>query len=868
MSTFYRSRIKSLVAVSLVFVVFLFSFCSVKKSSDLEIVAGVSKKLAENRKSSISSIVYDLNFNIPSDLKKSVKGEEKIYLKISDLSNPLILDFTPPGENIKKILVNDRSINIVYKKEHIIIDSTFLKKGNNMVKINFIAGDLSLNRNKEFLYTLFVPDRARTAFPCFDQPDLKSSYKLTLEIPESWTAVANGKIKQQIKKDKKKIFRFYKTKPLSTYLFAFVAGKFKKVTKKWKDQDISIYHRETDKEKIKHNINDIFELVFHSLNWLEKYTQIDYPFAKYDLVAIPSFQYGGMEHTGATLYRASRIFLDKSSSLNQKLNRANLIAHETSHMWFGDLVTMKWFDEVWLKEVFANFIADKIVNPMFPEVNHKLRFLLGHYPSAYSIDRTEGRHPIIQPLDNLKDAGTVYGKIIYHKAPIVMSILEKLIGEKNLKIGLRGYLETFSYGNASWADLINILNTRTEKDLDDWSQTWVYEAGMPYISIGLRKNKNGEISFLSIEQKDSDNKNRVWTQPMVTKLFYKNRLEKIQFEFDQRKEKLNKTSGLELPLYILQNGDSKAYGFFKLDSQSKKYLLENFNTIEKDLYKGNILVTLWENMLNGLIEPEEFIKTISISLKTEENEQIVHQMLSYLETIYWKFLTEKQRKIFTRKVENILWNLLNKQGSKNKVEYFETYQRIALSKQAINRLILIWEKKLKIPGLELSQGQFTELSFEIAIRDFDKSGNILEKQLSRIKNPDKKERMKFIIPALSGNKNIRDKFFESLKNPQRRKHEPWVETALHYLHHPLRADSSTKYILPSLKLLKEIQETGDIFFPIGWTSQTLWGHNSSKTVQIIRRFLKQKPDYPRPLKLKILQSADNVFRASKILNKD
>ena len=169
---------------------------------------------------------------------------------------------------------------------------------------------------------------------------------------------------------------------------------------------------------------------FSALDWLEEYTGISYPFEKFGFALIPSFQYGGMEHPGAILYRARSLFLEENATQNELLGRAGLIAHESAHMWFGNLVTMDWFNDVWLKEVFANFMSAKIVNPHFPAINHDLRFLMAHYPSAYGVDRTKGANPIQQELPNLKDAGTVYGAIIYQKAPIVMRHLEFVLNQR------------------------------------------------------------------------------------------------------------------------------------------------------------------------------------------------------------------------------------------------------------------------------------------------------------------------------------------------------------------------------------------------------------------------------------------------------
>ena len=220
-----------------------------------------------------------------------------------------------------------------------------------------------------------------------------------------------------------------------------------------------------------------------SLDWLEEYTEIEYPFQKFDFALIPSFQYGGMEHVGAIFYNERSLMLDEGASVNRQLRRGSLIAHETAHMWFGDLVTMDWFDDVWLKEVFANFMAAKIVNPSFPEVNHDLRFLLAHYPTAYGIDRSRGSHPIQQDLPNLNNAGTLYGGIIYQKAPIVMRMLERLIGPSLFQEGLQEYLDVYSFDNATWDNLIDIMQKRTDVDLNQWNTDWVKSPGMPVVDI-------------------------------------------------------------------------------------------------------------------------------------------------------------------------------------------------------------------------------------------------------------------------------------------------------------------------------------------------------------------------------------------------
>ena len=340
---------------------------------------GVTNELADLRKKQLTNIKYNISFIIPDSVQDKITGSVSIEFDFSNQNNePLILDFRNEPSDIKSVKAERKKINYQFKNEHLIIPAKYLKNGKNILEIDFIAGERALNRNKEYLYTLFVPDRACTAFPCFDQPSLKASFKPVLTIPENWVGVANSPLIKKETNQNRKTFYFAETEPISTYLFSFVAGKFQSVTQNRDNREITMFHRESDSAKVNRNTDKIFELKFSALKWLEEYTQVKYPFTKMDFIVIPSFQYSGMEHPGAVLYRDSKLFLDESATIRDELNRANLIAHETAHMWFGDLVTMEWFSEVWLKEVFANFMADKIVNPQFPNINHNLNFLINH----------------------------------------------------------------------------------------------------------------------------------------------------------------------------------------------------------------------------------------------------------------------------------------------------------------------------------------------------------------------------------------------------------------------------------------------------------------------------------------------------------
>jgi len=821
---------------------------------------GVSWQLARLRSRTISDVRYELSFTIPAALADPVVGRETVRFRLTNTRRPVLLDFSGPLEGVSGVSVNGKQSVFDGINEHIVIPRSALQSGENSLTIAFIASDGALNRNEEFLYTLFVPDRARSAFPCFDQPDLKGRYRLTLSVPQEWEAVANGEVMESDTVDGQRLVRFAETDPLSSYLFAFAAGRFQIETAERDGRTMRMYHRETDEAKVARNRDAIFDLHATALSWLEEYTGISYPFGKFDFVAVPSFQYGGMEHAGSILYRASSLFLDESATQSQHLGRASLIAHETTHMWFGDLVTMKWFDDVWMKEVFANFLAAKIVNPSFPDIDHTLRFFLAHHPAAYGIDRTEGANPIRQPLENLNAAGTLYGAIIYQKAPIVMQHLERLVGETALRRGLRQYLTEFRFGNATWNDLIAILDGSTDEDLRAWSHVWVEEPGRPTV-VAAVETASGTQPVLRLLQTDPAGRGITWTQQVNVTLGYGDTA--ISVPVVSGTGASTAAIGPGQPAYVLAGGDGIGYGYFPLDDRSREFLLEHLPRIDRAVTRSVAWMALWEAVLYHKLPPATYVRATTAFVFLERDEQVVQQVLSHLETAFWRFLGAEERSSLAGLVEQMLWSMLHDSVSTSrKAALFDTFVSVASTPDAVRRLERLWRKETAIPGLPLAERHFTALAEALAVRDVPGSQSILEAQLARIENPDRRARFAFILPALSPDEAVRDSVFESFKDNSNREHEPWVLSAVSLLHHPLRAAAAEKYILPSLELLEEIQRTGDIFFPLSWLNATLGGHNTPTAATTVRDFLSAHPDYPPRLRGKALQAADLLFRAA------
>jgi aminopeptidase N len=534
-------------------------------------------------------------------------------------------------------------------------------------------------------------------------------------------------------------------------------------------------------------------------------------------------------------------------------------------MWFGDLVTMRWFNDVWMKEVFANFMADKIVNPSFPAVNHDLRFLLAHYPSAYGVDRTEGTNAIRQQLGNLDEAGQMYGPIIYDKAPVVMRQLEMIMGAAPFRDGLREYLAANRFGNATWLDLVRTLDARTPRDLAAWSRAWVEERGRPAITTRIRTRAGGQVESITLASRDPMERGLIWPQQLTVAVGYDGGIETVPVDMRGATVALPSARGRERPRFVLPNGGGLGYGLFRLDDASRAYLLDRVEQLPDPLLRGSAWVTLWDNLEEGLVSPAALLDTALRALPLENDEQNVQRILSYATRTYWRFLPPAQRQALAARLEGVLRDGLARAPTQSrKSAWFNAYRDTVITPDGVAWLERVWRRDERVPGLTLAEPDEITLAMELAVREVPQWKEILEAQLARTQNPDRRDRLAFIMPALSADPAERERSFERFKMPDNRRREVWVQDSLQYLNHPLRAAHAQQFVQPALDMLREIQRTGDIFFPTRWTERTLWGHRSPEAAATVRAFLARQRDYPQRLRWTILAAADELFRAARV----
>ena len=793
--------------------------------------AGVSRDLATWRKATIEGLKYNIDINLVENV-----GCVDIAFELKQ-SEEIVVDFRAT-ENILDVKLNGGAVKHKIFNEHIVIADSEVRAGDNIINIAFKVDNQSLNRNDEFLYTLLVPDRARTLFPCFDQPDMKASYTLALTIPEEWEAVSNSVItsEEQDKATATKRVSFAPTEPLSTYLFSFVAGKLYKSTYDDGTHTFTAYYRETEPKRLA-QLEVIFSEVKNSLEWLEEYTGIPYPFTKYDIIILPGFQYGGMEHTGATLYNDRQMFLSDNPTLDERLRRTQLIAHETAHMWFGDYVTMCWFDDVWTKEVFANYFAARMAEPLYTNINHRLNRLKTYTTAALREDRTLGSNSIRQELDNMHNAGLIYGQIIYNKAPIVMDKLVELMGEEQFQSGIREYLCTYAYGNATWPELIAILDRYTEEDLSTFSDVWVHQKGMPHISVEI---EDREIVF---KQSDPYNRCTLWTQSFSSLIIYADgRKEVIDLTMRDSEHRVAINGDI---VALLPNSCGRGYGLFIPDSQSREWIMANIATLDDALLRESLIIILHECYQHDIISAEEWLYFILSNIGTEPNYLIASTLNDYL--------AGAMIEVGNHEAENRLWRIICTHDNPSLSRRLTmTLAHVMTSNHSIERLYTLWESQ---SNPQLDEQDYTTLAYELALRLPKQRDHILTTQRSRITNPDRIAQFDYISRATTADIAERKAIFEwLLSDAKNRRPEPWAATMLGYLCHHTHQAESLDYIYEGLDALKEIQRTGDIFFPSNWLKALLGGQQNDKAAQEVERFLTDNSNYPALLKNKILQN--------------
>jgi aminopeptidase N len=424
----------------------------------------------------------------------------------------------------------------------------------------------------------------------------------------------------------------------------------------------SIYVRKSQLAKFQPHAGEIFRLNREGIKFLETYFNYKFPFPKYDIVLIPEFPFGGMEHAGATFLRESAVIFPTEPTKNDYISRANVIFHEAAHQWFGDTVTMKWFDDLWLKEGFAEFMAYKTLEKVMPEYNAWKVFYERNKQAAYLTDSTKGTTPIYQEIANLSAAKSAYGNIVYRKAPSFLKQAEFYIGADKFQTAVRAFLKKHSFANAGWEDLVKEFETASGNNLREWAGVWVKHGGLPtfrlcigdYSRSAKYTSHPGEIRLLfsqssipcSSSSYGRDNQ-PIW--PEALQFYYgladgSYRTEKVVlgrndreieeiwgYGFGGRESKKTKKN-LEAPKFVFTNYGDYGYGIFLLDDKSRGYVRKNIQNEKDDFLRSMMWGSLWDSVREGELDPMEYVELAIKNVGVEKDESTIQTILARVST--------------------------------------------------------------------------------------------------------------------------------------------------------------------------------------------------------------------------------------------
>ena len=794
-----------------------------------------------------------------------------------------MLDFA--GDSITDVQVNSKDVVLERRNNHIIVPAELLGPGLNGVHANFrtkvapTGTPLTVYRDpsdqREYFYTLLVPADAHGLFPCFDQPDLRARFRLEVDVPPEWTAVANA---EPTEADDPlfpaapagRLWRFAPTKPLPTYLFAFAAGPFAEFTPAHPivpgittDAPMRILLRESKLEHLDRGA--IIKLHHEGLAWLAETFDVPYPFDKLDLVLLPGFPYGGMEHAGAIFYRETSLVFDHPPTVAEQVRRSTLVYHELSHQWFGNLVTMKWFDDLWLKEGFATFFGYRAMAELEPKQRAWLRFLQRVKPRAYSVDATAGTTPIFQELQNLADAKSAYGAIVYNKAPAVLRALFSQLGPDVFRIGLKRFLEDHAYGNADWRDLAAALEGAARQDLGRWSQRWLLAPSMPQVRITWRTDDRGVVQDANVTQRALGGSG-TWPMDLELLVFGEDGARRmLRVSTDSASAPIPELIGEPEPACVVANPQDIAYGQFVPDTTSAAWLLANVQDEADPLVRASATAALYEAVREAELDPARFAKAAITMVQRERDPDTHRWLLSRLSTCLDRYLDEQQAApLRTATTELLLQQLKDESDSGRELGTFR-FLATSSNHPGVMELCrdLVANTNLP-PGLTPGRrDSFLAAAALLANGEVgaQPSDHPLQQLQTRFDGQDIGKEL-FLARAATPTPEAKAAYWQRFlvkDDPP----EQWTQDSLSWFHWAGQSNLTLPYLEPALQQVDWVKENRRIFFMPAWLDAFINGHSSKEALAVVDKFLAERELSP-DIKQKVLQSRDGLARAVRI----
>ncbi len=572
--------------------------------------------------------------------------------------------------------------------------------------------------NEVYLYTQFeVPD-SRRMFAVFEQPDLKATFEFHITASSNWRVISNSPTPHPLSLGHgKSIWKFAPTPRISSYITALIAGPYKVWTDELTSSDgrkipLGVFCRGSLAQYM--DADYIFEKTKAGFEFFENLFDYPYPFEKYDQLWVPDFNAGAMENAGAVTFTENYVFRSAVTDATRE-RRVVTILHELAHMWFGDLVTMRWWNDLWLNESFAEYVSTLATAETSEWKEAWTTFAALEKNWAYRQDQLPSTHPIVATINDLEDVQVNFDGITYAKGASVLKQLVAWVGRDAFFRGVASYFKKHQWKNTELSDLLVELEKESGRELASWSKLWLETAGVNTLKPRI-ESKDGLISSFVIEQTVQEGHDYLRPHRMAVGLFELaagklQRIESIELDVAGKETIVEKLVGKKLPDLVLLNDEDLAYAKIRLDDASRKVALANLSGIEDSLARTLVWTAAWDATRDGEAPASEFVKLVLDHIANETESTTVTTLLRQLITTGVLYIKETNREKVLGEIADGLITLTEsaKPGGDKQLQFAKFVPQFARTPDQMSWLEEVLSGSKKIAGLQVDQDLRWEL---------------------------------------------------------------------------------------------------------------------------------------------------------------
>ncbi len=665
---------------------------------------------AEDRASRVRDVRYTLAIDIQPQAS-TYRGTLAVDFR-SAVDGPVFLDFR--GRDILRLTVNGVDLEPDRRGYRIYLPEEALGS-ENTVEIEYEneydrTGDgfhqfIDPEDGKEYLYTNFEPFEAHRLFPCFDQPDIKARYRLTVRVPSEWEVIANSRaVRREPQADGRTVWEFAETPPFSTYLFALVAGPYRVVRDRHGDLELGLYVRESLLKYLDHD--EVFEVTKQGFDFYTDFFGYPYPFDKYDQIFVPEFNAGAMENVGAVTHNEYMVFRDPPTE-SQRRGRAETILHELAHMWFGNLVTMRWWNDLWLNESFATFMAYLALEraTRFKTAWQDFNATIKNW--AYRQDQLPTTHPIAGEVRDTEETFLNFDGITYGKGASVLKQLAAYIGLDAFREGLRHYFRQYEWGNATLRQFLAALEAGSGRDLKAWAHLWLETPSLNTLSVHWEPD-DGRIGRLEVRQTAPPEFPTLRPHRLDIGLFRRTRdgyeVTVVPAEIDGERAELAEAAGLPKPDFVLPNYNDLAYAKIALDPASLEHVLRHIGDVDDTLSRQLLWSALWNMTRDAQLSPLRFIRLVLDEAPREPLPELADSILNQALAALGRYVPDRLRLEEAHRFFERAWQALHDAPpGDQKIIWGRALVAAASTPDDLHRLAELADGKHTIEGFTLDQ---------------------------------------------------------------------------------------------------------------------------------------------------------------------